>query len=46
MGEPLDDESSARIRELGGLALVGISIWMLRSMVTFSTPLAAAPEGC
>ena len=45
MGEPLDDESSARIRELGGLALVGISIWMLLSMVTFSTPLAAAPEG-
>ncbi len=45
MGEPLDDESSARIRELGGLALVGTSIWMLLSMVTFSTPLTAAPEG-
>ena len=45
MGEPLDDDSSARVRELGGLALVGTSIWMLLSMVTFSTPLAAAPEG-
>jgi len=45
MGEPLDDESAARIRELGGLALVGTSIWMLLSMATFSTPLAAAPEG-
>ena len=45
MGEPLDDESSARIRELGGLALVGTSIWLLLSMVTFSTPLAAAPDG-
>ena len=45
MGEQLDDESSARIKELGGLALIGTSIWLLLSMATFSTPLGAAPEG-
>ncbi|MEM7518650.1 MAG: DNA translocase FtsK 4TM domain-containing protein, partial [Planctomycetota bacterium] len=45
MGEPLEEDSAARVRELGGLALIGMSIWLLLSMVTFSTPLSVAPEG-
>ena len=45
MGEPLEEDTAARVRELGGLALIGTSVWLLLSMVTFSTPLSAAPEG-
>ncbi len=45
MGEPLEEDSAARVRELGGLALIGMSIWLLLSMATFHTPLEYAPEG-
>ncbi|WP_419190681.1 DNA translocase FtsK [Saltatorellus ferox] len=44
-GEALDDDSSARVRELGGLVLVGMSLWLLLSMATFITPREAAPAG-
>ncbi|MEM9800688.1 MAG: DNA translocase FtsK 4TM domain-containing protein, partial [Planctomycetota bacterium] len=43
LGEPLEEESAARVRELGGLALIGLSVWLLVSMATFGTPLVAAP---
>ncbi len=34
-GEALDDDSSARVRELGGLVMIGMSLWLLLSMATF-----------
>ncbi len=34
-GEPLDDGTSARVRELSGLAMIGIAIWLVVSMATF-----------
>jgi S-DNA-T family DNA segregation ATPase FtsK/SpoIIIE len=44
-GEALDDDSSERVRELGGLVLIGMSLWLLLSMATFSTPREAAAPG-
>lgn len=44
-GEALDDDSSERVRELGGLVLIGMSLWLLLSMATFSTPPEAAAPG-
>ncbi|MFT7169206.1 MAG: S-DNA-T family DNA segregation ATPase FtsK/SpoIIIE [Paracoccaceae bacterium] len=44
-GEALDDDSSARVRELGGLVLVCVSLWLTLSMATFSQPIEAAPPG-
>ena len=44
-GAPLDDESSARVRELGGLLLLGLSLWLFVALATFYTPHASAPDG-
>ncbi len=44
-GEPLDDATSARVRELTGLALIGFGVWLLLSMWTFHRPFDAAPPG-
>ena len=38
LGAPLDSVNSARVRELGGLLLIGASIWLLISMGTYYTP--------
>ncbi len=35
LGEPMEDDTAARVRELGGLALIGLSLWLLLSLVTF-----------
>ncbi len=45
MGEPLDDDTSARVRELGGLILIGMSLWLLLSLATFWTPATADKSG-
>ncbi|MEO1697367.1 MAG: DNA translocase FtsK 4TM domain-containing protein [Planctomycetota bacterium] len=45
MGEPLDDDTSARMRELGGIVLIGASLWLLLSLATFHTPRTAAASG-
>ncbi len=38
-GEPMDSATSARVRELLGLLMVGLSIWLFISLVTFFTPM-------
>lgn len=45
MGEPLDEDASSRVRELGGIMLIAVSLWLILSMVTFWTPLAAGRSG-
>lgn len=45
MGEPLDDDTSARVRELGGLILIGMSLWLLLSLATFWVPASADKSG-
>lgn len=45
MGEPLDDDTSARVRELGGLILIGMSLWLLLSLATFWVPASAEKSG-
>ena len=37
-GEPLDDATTARVRELTGLAMIGLSLWLFLSLWTFYTP--------
>jgi len=44
-GEPLDAATTARVRELTGLALVGFGVWLLLSMGTFYRPFDGAPGG-
>ncbi|MCP3920484.1 MAG: hypothetical protein GY711_33570 [bacterium] len=39
-GEPLDARTLARVRELTGMMLVGASIWLLISMLSFYTPMS------
>jgi len=38
-GEPLDGATAARVRELSGLLMVGLSIWLFISLFSFYTPL-------
>ena len=38
-GEPLDEETSAHVRELLGLLMIGLSLWLLLSMWSFYAPL-------
>ena len=42
LGEPMEDDTAARVRELGGLALIGLSLWLLLSLSTFDR---LPPEG-
>ena len=44
-GEPLDAATTARVRELTGLALIGFGVWLLLSMGTFYRPFDGAPGG-
>jgi DNA segregation ATPase FtsK/SpoIIIE-like protein len=44
-GEPLDEATTARVRELTGLALIGFGVWLLLSMGTFYRPFDGAPGG-
>jgi S-DNA-T family DNA segregation ATPase FtsK/SpoIIIE len=37
-GEPLDGATGARVRELSGILMIGLSIWLLISMFSFHTP--------
>lgn len=37
-GSPVDDETSARLSEIKGLVLIGLSLWLLLSMVSYHTP--------
>lgn len=37
-GRDIDDETAGRLREIKGLLLVGFSIWLLISLVSFYTP--------
>ena len=39
VGKPLDERTSARVRELGGLLLIGVATWLLVSMASYYTPL-------
>lgn len=41
----MEDDTSARVREIGGLGLVGLSLWLLLSLATFHTPRFGAPDG-
>jgi len=45
MGEPLDEETSSRVRELGGILLIAASLWLILSMATFYTPATAGASG-
>ena len=38
----MEDDTAARVRELGGLALIGLSLWLLLSLATFDR---LPPEG-
>ena len=38
-GDELDDATSARVRELSGLLMVGVSIWLFISLFSFYTPI-------
>ncbi len=44
-GEPLDDATAARVRELCGLALIGLSLWLFISLLTCYVPREEASEG-
>jgi S-DNA-T family DNA segregation ATPase FtsK/SpoIIIE len=45
-GDELDDATSARVRELSGLFMVGVSIWLFISLFSFYTPIEdAAAQG-
>jgi S-DNA-T family DNA segregation ATPase FtsK/SpoIIIE len=37
-GRPLGDETSDRLQEIKGLAMTGMSLWLLLSMVSYFTP--------
>ncbi len=37
-GEPLDDATASRVRELFGLAMIGAGLWLFLSLWTFHTP--------
>ncbi|MCZ6598329.1 MAG: DNA translocase FtsK 4TM domain-containing protein, partial [Planctomycetota bacterium] len=45
VGEDLDEETSSHLREIAGLVLVGLSVWLLLSMASFSSPYPEAPGG-
>ncbi|HIF41555.1 MAG TPA: DNA translocase FtsK [Planctomycetes bacterium] len=38
-GDELDDATAARVRELSGLLMVGVSIWLFISLFSFYTPI-------
>ena len=38
-GEELDDATAARVRELSGLFMIGLSIWLFISLFSFHTPI-------
>ncbi len=38
LGQELDDDASARLQEIKGLALIAVSIWLLIAMVSYYTP--------
>lgn len=42
LGEPLDEETAARVLELAGLLMIGLSIWLLLSLFSFHMPFEAA----
>jgi hypothetical protein len=44
-GEPLDESTAARVRELLGLVFIGFGVWLILSMATFYTPFDGAPGG-
>ena len=37
-GSPVDDGTSDRLQEIKGLSLIGLSLWLLVSMVSYYTP--------
>jgi S-DNA-T family DNA segregation ATPase FtsK/SpoIIIE len=45
LGEPLDEETAARVLELAGLLMVGLSIWLLLSLFSYHMPFEAAGSG-
>jgi len=45
LGEPLDEETAARVRELAGLVMIGLSLWLLLSLASFYMPYGAAGAG-
>ncbi|MDP6384761.1 MAG: hypothetical protein QGI93_01060, partial [Planctomycetota bacterium] len=38
-GDELDDATAARVRELSGLFMTGVSIWLFISLFSFYTPI-------
>ncbi|MFN0244516.1 MAG: DNA translocase FtsK 4TM domain-containing protein [Planctomycetota bacterium] len=38
LGDPLDDDTSSRLREIFGLSLIGLCVWLLVAMVSFYAP--------
>ncbi|MAG62397.1 hypothetical protein CMO84_02625, partial [Candidatus Woesearchaeota archaeon] len=38
-GDELDDATAARVRELSGLFMIGVSIWLFISLFSFYTPI-------
>ena len=45
LGEPLDEETAARVRELAGLMMIGLSLWLLLSLFSFHMPIEAEGSG-
>ena len=45
LGEPLDEETAARVLELAGLLMIGLSIWLLLSLFSFHMPFESAGSG-
>jgi len=44
-GDELDDATSARVRELSGLFMIGVSIWLFISLFSFYTPSTTPSPG-
>ncbi|MEO2146510.1 MAG: DNA translocase FtsK 4TM domain-containing protein, partial [bacterium] len=45
LGAPLEETTAARIRELTGLGMIGLSIWLLVAMVSFQVQSEGAVSG-
>ncbi|MCP5020779.1 MAG: DUF87 domain-containing protein [bacterium] len=45
LGEPLDEATAARVLELAGLLMIGLSIWLLLSLFSFHMPFEAVGSG-
>ena len=45
LGEPLDEDTAARVRELAGLLMIGLALWLLLCLFSFHMPFDAPGSG-